>query len=134
MQAECEDLQIKKAEILDECDKLNVEKSNLEISLAKLSDRYDKIKLLVETKESSKRRREQNPTTHEMIMDTKSSQRYLRQSETKELLEFIHGGEVGAVYGAWDFISRYSSKDLMESFVLKHKRGRFIARQRVETL
>ena len=39
-----------------------------------------------------------------MIMDTKSSQRYLRQSESKEVMEFIHGGKDGAIYGAWNHL------------------------------
>lgn len=32
----------------------------------------------------------------------------------------------GALFGAWDFLTRYATKDEMENFVLLYKRGKFV--------
>ena len=49
-----------------------------------------------------------------------------RQSETKNVLEFIHGGHSASVLGAWDYVCRYAVKDLMEKLIVDYKRGKFI--------
>ena len=61
-----------------------------------------------------------------MINDSSNSTRYKRRTESKHILEYIHGGEEGAVYGAWDILVRYASKELMEKFIISYKRGKFI--------
>ena len=58
--------------------------------------------------------------------DYKNSTRYKRQKETKDVLAYIHGGMQGAIFGAWDFSSRYAGKDLMEKIFLTYKRGKFL--------
>jgi len=47
----------------------------------------------------------QNATTFDMITDIKSSIQYTWQQESKDMLAYIHGGEDGAIFGAWDLIA-----------------------------
>ena len=53
-----------------------------------------------------------------MINDVSNSSKYCRQKETKNILEYIHGGKDGALYDAWDYIARYTNKHLIEKFTL----------------
>ena len=64
---------------------------------------YEKVKTLLEQRHHAKARRKSSATTFEMVNNPKSSTRYRRRQETRNILEFIHGGEQGAIYGAWDF-------------------------------
>ena len=60
------------------------------------------------------------------ITDRNCSVRYRRRQETSDVLEYIHGGEAGAVFGAWDFISSSSDKDTMDILIGNLKRGRYL--------
>ena len=55
---------------------------------------------MVEKKSYAKVLREQNPTTWGMIHDSGSSTRYQRRKDSTILVEHVHGGTDGAVYGA----------------------------------
>ena len=61
-----------------------------------------------------------------MVTNSSCSTRYNRRSETQNVLEHIHGGAVGSLFGAWDFVAKFASKDLIEKFVLEYKKGKFI--------
>ena len=65
-------------------------------------------------------------TTLHMINDRTSSVRYRRRTETKNVLEYIHGGEEAAVLGAWDFIASIANKELMDTLVSKYKKGKYL--------
>ena len=52
--------------------------------------------------------------------------RYRRWQETKNALEYIHGGEEGALLGAWDFLTTNVSEKMMNTFIGKYKRGKYI--------
>ena len=56
------------------------------------------------------------------------STRYKRQEETKDLLEYVHGGSDGSIFGAWDYIRRYATEEQLESFVVSFKKGKFVER------
>ena len=91
--------------------------------LSKINKQYDKLKTLFERKDQSRTCRENTRTTHEIITNNKSG---TRREETKNVLEFIHGGEEGTLYGAWDFLSSTASKTMMENLVAKYNRGRYL--------
>ena len=93
--------------------------------LSELEVEFDKVKLLLDRKNYGRTVRENCPTNYELINDHKSL-RYKRLNETKNMLEYIHGGPEGALYGALDFIKRYAKEDLIEKFILDLKRGKFI--------
>ena len=46
--------------------------------------------------------RSKSNTTYEMINDYNLSTRYRRREETKNILDFIHGGFEPSLHGAWD--------------------------------
>ena len=94
--------------------------------LKELTEAYEKLRKLLEQKEYSSRRRTNASTTYEMINDYKSSTRYRRREETKNMLEFIHGGSEPSLYGAWDFLSANASEEIMSKLMSSYKRGRFI--------
>ena len=100
--------------------------SALENKLEEINNEYEKVKLLIDPKKNSQTLREQNPTTHNMIGDSSSSTRYKRLSETKNLLSYIHGGLNGAVFGAMDFLRKYSSTEALENFLIDLKKGKFL--------
>ena len=62
----------------------------------------------------------------EIISDFKSSTRYRRRQETKEILEYIHGGDEGALYGAWDFLASFASKEIIDKLISSNKRGKYL--------
>ena len=62
----------------------------------------------------------------EIISDFKSSTRYRRRQETKEMLEYIHGGDEGALYGAWDFLASFASKEIIDKLISSNKRGKYL--------
>lgn len=94
--------------------------------LKELNQTYEKLKVLLEQKDYSRRRRSQASTSHEMINDSRSSTRYRRREETKNVLEFIHGGVEPSLYGAWDFLAANASKEIMEKLISSYKRGKFL--------
>ena len=85
--------------------------------LKELTQTYDKLKLLLEQKDYSRRRRSKASTSYEMINDFKSSTRYRRREETKNMLEFIHGGVEPSLYGAWDFLAANASGEIMSNLI-----------------
>ena len=95
-----------------------------------LSEEYQKLTKLLSHKKYAQTKRQQNPTTDEMISNTSSSTRYRRREETKMLLEYVHGGEKGAINGAWDFLSSSLTFKELENFLKTLKRGRFIEQLR----
>ena len=53
----------------------------------------------------------QNVKRHQQLNDSSNSTRYSRQNESRNVLEYIHGGINGAIFGAWDFVCRYASNE-----------------------
>ena len=84
------------------------------------------MKKPLEQKDYSRRRRSAASTSYEMINDYKSSTRYRRREETKNILEFIHGGFEASLYGAWDFLAANASNETMTKLMSSYKRGRFL--------
>ena len=70
--------------------------------------------------------RQSTSTSLELISNPHSSTRYRRRKETKNVLEFIHGGEEGSLYDAWDYLSSAAPKSQMETFFKGYKRGQFL--------
>lgn len=68
----------------------------------------------------------QNATTFDMISDVKSSARYRRQQESKDMLEYIHGGEEGAILGALDLIAAHATKETMDKLIASYKIGKYL--------
>ena len=68
----------------------------------------------------------QNATTFEIISGFKSSTRYRRRQETKEMLQYIHGGDGGALHGAWDFLASFASKEIIDKLISSYKRGKYL--------
>jgi len=91
-----------------------------------LKKKYDKLNTLLEQKEFSKTKREMNPTTEQMIGNVASSTHYRRRNETKNILQYIHGGSTGAIFGAWDFLIQATTYEQLEDLLLKFKKGKFI--------
>ena len=48
--------------------------------------------------------------------------------ETKDVLEYIHGGSAGAIFGAWDFLCKNTSNEQMETLLLDYKKGKFMVK------
>jgi hypothetical protein len=107
-------------------DNLEEEKKSLETDLTELSCQYEKVRLLLEQKGYARKRRENIPTSKDMISNYSSSTRYRRKAETTNILEFIHGGLEGSLYGAWDYLKSFASSELMESFMQSYNRGKFL--------
>ena len=91
-----------------------------------LSKKYDKLNLLLEQNNYAVTKRQNNPTNEKMIDDVKSSTRYRRRNETKNILEYIHGGREAAVYGASDYLTNAVGSSRLEELLLNFKRGKFI--------
>jgi hypothetical protein len=106
------------------------EVAEIEQHLQNISQEYVKLKTLMDQKGYARTRRQNTKTTIDMISDLCSSVRYRRRQETKNVLEYIHGGEVaavlGAVLGAWDFVTAHADKDLMDSLISKYKRVKYL--------
>ena len=99
-----------------------IEEQELKESKEKCVD----FKLLLEQKGYARKRRENSATSFEMINDTSSSMRYRCRDESKKVLEYIHGGREGSIYGAWDYLKGVASLKQMESLILSYKRGKFL--------
>ena len=98
----------------------------MEGRLKELTEAYEKVRKLLEQKGYSRRRRGFASTSFEMINDYKSSTRYRRREESKNILEFIHGGTEPSLYGAWDFLSANASNEIMSKLISTYKRGKFL--------
>ena len=81
---------------------------------------------MLNQKQFSRTKRELNLTTFENINDSANRTHYNRRIETKNILEYIHGGLFGALFGAWDFILGYCDETLIEKFLISYRRGKFI--------
>jgi hypothetical protein len=101
------------------------EQADIEKELNALNAQYEKVKLLVEQKQYSRTKRLNNPTTEFMINDTCST-KYRRRDESRKIMDFIHGGSDGAIYGAWDLLCSITPIKLMEHFTTNYKRGKFL--------
>ena len=66
-----------------------------------------------------------NSTTCVMI-NSASSTRYSWPKETKNMLEYIHGGLAGAFFAAWDFLRKNSTHDQIEKFIVDFNKGKFM--------
>ena len=106
----------------DAKEKAKKHEDNLEL----LKKEYNRFKLMLGQTQQGRSKRTQNATTFEIISDFKSSTRYRRRQETKEMLEYIHGGDEGALYGAWDFLASFASKEIIDKLISSYKRGRYL--------
>ena len=96
---------------------MNEAKGEIEESKEKLQalkSQYDRFKSILGQTQQARSMRVKNPTTYEMISDRTNSTRYHRRQETKDVLEYIHGSEIGAIYGAWDIIAKYASDEIIK--------------------
>ena len=95
-------------------------------SLDALKKEYNRFKAMLGQTQQARSRRTQNATTFDMISDVKSSTRYRRRQESKDMLEYIHGGEEGAIFGAWDLIAAYATNERMDKLIASYKRGKYL--------
>ncbi|XP_047145027.1 uncharacterized protein LOC124818342 [Hydra vulgaris] len=100
--------------------------AEIEKELNVLNTQYEKVKLLIDQKQYARTKRSKNPTTDIMINDTACSTKYRRRDESRNIMEFIHGGSDGAIYGAWDLLCYITPIKLMEQFTANYKRGKFL--------
>jgi hypothetical protein len=89
--------------------------------LDEIASQYEKLKTLLDQKGYSRARRENTRRTPEHITSRTSSFRYRRHQETKNVLEYIHGGEEASLLGAWDLIAANAPKELMDNLIGKYK-------------
>ena len=121
-----QDLEVSKQELENDIAFALTVKENLEIELQSILCKLDQNKLINTRLAFAKGKREKTPTTWESINDSSCTRRYNRQRETKKMLEYIHGGSDGALFGAWDFLVKYARKELVEKCILAFKKGKFI--------
>lgn len=105
---------------------IDQEVTEIEEQLSSMSRQYEKLKTLLNQKQQARSRRQHTKTTIEMIADRSSSVRFRRREETKNVLEYIHGGEEAAVLGAWDFFVTCGGQELLDSLISKYKRGKYL--------
>ena len=116
---------LERYEVRQEIESLKEKKDKEEESLKDIEQSYEKFKHLIKRTPYGIKRRENNQTNVELIQSNNTT-RYRRRNETKQLLEFIHGGEEGAVFGAWDFLTKFCTEDKLETLMLNFKRGKFL--------
>ena len=58
--------------------------------------------------------------------ETARTTRYNRYIETRDMLEYIHGGSDGAIFGVWEYMSKNASKEQLENLMLDYKKGKFM--------
>ena len=104
---EIENAKISQENLLTQNKSIEEEKKKLDESFLILNGQYEKFKFTIEQKKHSCSFRKKNSTSCEML-NSPSSTRYNRQKETRNMLEYIHGGLGGAVFGAWDFLRKNS--------------------------
>ena len=98
------------------------ELATISVEKKRLNEEVEKYRSLIEKKQYAKSKRENNPTN----ADTKQSTKYVRREETREALEFIHGGKEGSINGAWDFLTANVNNKELEDMVLSFKQGRLV--------
>lgn len=96
-------------ELRNEVQEISDRKKYQEVKLKECQEEFEKLKLLIEQKGYARKRRENLPTTSDIINSSTHSVKYRRREETKSLLEYIHGGKIGSLYGAWDYL-KYSKE------------------------
>lgn len=94
--------------------------------LNKVKEQYEKLRVMLEQKGYSRKRRENTETTWENVTSVTSSTRYRRRKETKNILEYIHGGSSGSLYGAWDYLQSHGDISVIQKMILSFKRGKFL--------
>ena len=92
-------------------------------SLEALKKEFSRFKLMLGQTQQARSKCAQNATFFDMITDIKSSTPYRQQQESKDVLEYIHGGEEGAMFDAWDLIAAYASKT-MDKLITSYQRGK----------
>ena len=97
-----------------------------EETINELNEQYNKFKTLLEQEGFSVSRRQNTSITYEMVTNVNSSTRYRRRHETKNVLEFIHGGKEGALYGAWGYASFSSDNQTMDKVISRFKWGKYL--------
>ena len=80
---------------------------------------------MIEQNLGSRTKRRSNPTSLDMVLDTNSSTKYRRRCVSKEVMEFIHGGQEGAMFGAWDLLLSIGSSSQIEQLICNLKKANF---------
>ena len=81
-------------------EQLTKEMEEKQKGLDEINRKYEKLKVLLEQRGYAGTRRQNVETSFEMINNRTSTTRVRRKLETKNILQFIHGGEEGSLYGA----------------------------------
>ena len=97
-----------------------------EEKVTQLNEQYHKFKSFLERKGFSVARRKNASTSYDVITNVSSSTKFRRRQETKNVLEFIHRGKEGSIYGAWDDISSAADNQTMDKLICGHKRGKYL--------
>ena len=42
------------------------------------------------------------------------------------MLEYTHGGDEGALFGAWDFVASFASKEIIDKLISSYKLGKYL--------
>ena len=100
--------------------KLDETKTFLDADIIHLNEEYQRLKSLIDPKSHSKTKREKNTTNEDMISNTSNSTQYYCRKETKDILEYLHGGKEGAIFGTWAFLCHQASS------TLENKKGKWI--------
>ena len=87
---------------------------------------YKRLKSVIKQNLGSRTKRRSNPTSLDMVLDTNSSTKYRRRCESKEVMEIIHGGQEGAMFGAWDLLLSIGSSSQIEQLICNLKKGKFL--------
>ena len=96
-----------------------------ERKLAELNSQFEKLKMLLDQKGFARTQRQNTATTFETITSNTSTVRFRCKRESQNVLEYIHGGKEGALYGAWDFLQS-NAKEMMDSLIASYKRGKYL--------
>lgn len=107
-------------------EQLTKEMEEKQKALDEINRKYEKLKVLLEQRGYARTRRQNVETTFEMIKNRTSTTRFRRKLETKNILQFIHGGEEGSLYGAWDYLTSHASSELMDKLISGYKRGKYL--------
>ena len=106
----------------DAQEKANKHEDELEL----LKKEYNRFKLLLGQTQQGRAKQTPNAMTFEIISVFESSNRYRRRQETKQMLEYIHGGDEGALFGAWDFVASFASKEIIHKLISSYKWGKYL--------
>ena len=91
-----------------------------------LLEENNKLKLIYEQRASSRTRRENNPTTFDTITSRTSTLRFDKKKETKQVLEYLHGGSFASLLGAWDYLQTNVDREMMDKLITGYMKGKFI--------